>query len=737
MSPPSLDRQPESGALSFADRLHGNRTAWVILALSVALTFTAWFLSDQFVTERTRDRFLFKTQDIQQRISERLNDQYVILGAGVGLIESSEHVTREAWRTFVAELNLDSRFPGLLGYGYSQMIAPEDLDSHVAAVRADGFPDYHVKPVGQRDRYSAIVFLEPFDWRNQRAFGYDMYSEGTRREAMNRAIDTGEMAISGRVTLVQEVKEDVQYGFLMYLPVYRRGHPQVMTPQERQAWIAGFVYSPFRMGDLMQGILGAEDQGVEFALHDTEASGARQLMYTSARGLSEEALAASYRAAEFSVEHDIEIGGRRWHLNFYTRDSFEQRFEKSQPMVVALAGAVIDGLLFAVLLSLGGQKQRAQSEARKLARQALEESARLQAIFDTVEDGVVIIDQHGRIESVNPAVESVFGYAPADIIGRNVSCLMPMRHAEHPDQNLSKDLSSGESRILGKRRELEGRRSNGVEFPLELSVQEIRIEGQRLFLGVMRDLTEQKQIERLKSEFVSTVSHELRTPLTAIAGAISLLQAGLGGPLNEEGQGLVAIAHANSTRLRLLIDDILDMEKLASGRITMQLTDSPLPRLMQEACDATQEYVRKFQSELRLETVPEMVVRVDALRFQQILANLVSNAAKFSPPQSTITLSVERLPPPPDRPGPGNVRIWVKDQGAGIPEAFRAHLFERFAQADGTRTRRVGGSGLGLYISKQLVERMGGTIGYVCPTAGGTSFYIDLPPTDGDAAVTR
>ena len=152
------------------------------------------------------------------------------------------------------------------------------MPAYLESVRADGFPDFTVRPDGARELYSSITFLEPFDARNRQAFGYDMYSQVTRRTAMDRARDTDDVAISGKVTPVQEITTDVQAGFLIYLPFYGEGAaPKSIS--DRQALIKGFVYSPFRMGDLMNGVLGESLRDVDLQVYDGQVVGPEALMF--------------------------------------------------------------------------------------------------------------------------------------------------------------------------------------------------------------------------------------------------------------------------------------------------------------------------------------------------------------------------------------------------------------------------------------------------------------------------
>lgn len=231
---------------------------------------------------------------------------------------------------------------------------------------------------------------------------------------------------------------------------------------------------------------------------------------------------------------------------------------------------------------------------------------------------------------------------------------------------------------------------------------------------------EARQANRVKSEFLSTVSHELRTPLTAIAGSIGLLSGGALGALPSEVQSLLQIAHKNSQRLSQLINDLLDVEKLMAGKLHFDLQRQELMPLVEQAIAENQSYAEQFQVVFTLtEQVEGLAVEVDALRIHQVLANLLSNAAKFSPAGTVVEVGVHTLG---DR-----VRVFVKDRGPGIPPEFQGRIFEKFSQADASDVRKKGGTGLGLAISRELIERMGGQIGFETVPGQGACFYFDIP----------
>ena len=242
-----------------------------------------------------------------------------------------------------------------------------------------------------------------------------------------------------------------------------------------------------------------------------------------------------------------------------------------------------------------------------------------------------------------------------------------------------------------------------------------------LFIGFLFWLPSgAKKIDNLKDEFVSTVSHELRTPLTSIYGAIKLIESGTLGEIPTEARKTLDVAARNSERLVLLINDILDIEKLESGKMEFDLEPQEILKLVNDAIEANSLYGEKYQVQYLLnQNSVSAMINIDANRFMQIMNNLLSNAAKFSPANSTVDITVTKQDM--------YVRVTVTDKGHGIKEEYRSLIFQKFSQSDSSNTRHSGGTGLGLAISKELVEGMGGEIGFTTAIGSGTSFYFNFP----------
>ena len=361
-SPPdqSAPRTSEGGTSMHRPGFWGKWMAWIVLLAALLITFFVWSLDRTLTMERAHDRFAFRIKTIESALRERLRACEFLLQSGAGFFAASGEVTRAEWRTYVTNLQLDKYYQGVQGLGFSKRILPSEKKAHIRQIREEGFPNYDIHPDGERPEYTSIIFLEPFDWRNQRAFGYDMFSEPTRKEAMVKARDTGLPAMSGKVILLQETDKDVQAGFLMYLPVYRKGEVP-KTPEQRREALTGYVYSPFRMNDFLRGILIEKRGYVELQIFDGDDPLKEALLYPG--GNMESLVSHSDHPHLFTHQSILEYAGRRWLLVFKSTPYFEETIHTAQVNALLLLGIIISLLLFAVLLSLTKSRNQALSLA--------------------------------------------------------------------------------------------------------------------------------------------------------------------------------------------------------------------------------------------------------------------------------------------------------------------------------------------------------------------------------------
>lgn len=360
---------------------------------------------------------------------------------------------------------------------------------------------------------------------------------------------------------------------------------------------------------------------------------------------------------------------------------------------------------------------RAQEEELRAGAQST------QTILDNAADGIVVLRPQGLVDTFNKAAETIFGWPADEVLGTSVSRFI----VDASDGSAEVKWLHAQSSAQRSDKEMLGVRKNGEQFPIEVSLSEVTRDQQPLYIAMVRDITERKRIEKMKSEFIAIVSHELRTPLTAISGALKILNSGALGTVPETLSKLVDIAYANSNRLILLVNDLLDMEKLVAGKMAFTLVYQPLIPIVQKCIEDHSVYASEHSVSLVLDDTPvrqrmgdrAVVANVDAARLEQVMANLLSNATKFSPADSEVKVLLEWEP--------GQIKINVIDHGPGIPEQFKPQIFQKFSQADSSSRRSKGGTGLGLAISKQIIENMEGRIDFESTEGQGSRFFLVLP----------
>jgi PAS domain S-box-containing protein len=375
-------------------------------------------------------------------------------------------------------------------------------------------------------------------------------------------------------------------------------------------------------------------------------------------------------------------------------------------------------------------RKQAEDEIRHLA-------THLRVMLDSADSAIISTDVTGTIQIFNRGAERMLGYSAQEVVGRQTPGLFhePAEVATILNRLRQEGVtiaSPFEALVHEARQGRPSQREwtmidrDGNRFPALLSINALRsadgeVEG---YLGIANNISQMREADRLKAEFISTVSHELRTPLTAIRASLGMVNSGLFGDLPEEARQLTDIAHQSTERLIRLINDLLDIEKIASGKMRFEMKPHPLRELLLATVKDNEALASRAGVSLRLdEGNIAATVRGDADRLVQTFTNLVSNAVKFSPANSEVRIAVTLL-------RPNWVRISIIDHGCGIPEEFRPRIFQRFAQADGSDSRAKGGTGLGLAITREIVERHGGEISFETSAGEGSRFHVDLPVLD-------
>ncbi|MDD2737915.1 MAG: CHASE domain-containing protein [Methylomonas lenta] len=697
---------------------------WTVLVLLITLVITgaAWYSARLQIERESTLYFDFRVRQLLDSIQVRMEAYQQMLYGVRGLFIASDAVSRDEFHTYVEALHLDQFYPGIQGVGYSVLIAPADKAKHVAAIRKQGFPSYNITPSGERDPYSAIIYLEPFRDRNLRAFGYDMFSEPVRNRAMLYARDNNAVGMTGKVILLQETDQDVQAGFLMYLPVYHSDLPHDDLEQRRDNLI-GWVYAPFRIKDFLAGIGGEQSSDLGLDIFDGEQPDSVHRMYG-------EALADNHLSF-LSSSHHLEIGGNTWTLLIHANANFRSRINQDKPKYIAGFGLMTSLLLTLLTWQLVNGRGRALQLAHRMTEELQESEARFRLMADSAPVLIwvsrtdklcfwfnkVWLDFTGRSQDQEFGNGWIDGVHPEDL----AYC-----QAVYNDHFERRQPFSMEYRLKRHDGEYRWLLDNGIpRFD-----QEGHFAG---FIGSCIDITERKLMQTALevsnadlTRFAEVSAHHLMEPTRRFTSYTQRLKKRLSNfPLMAEDEEIsinLTTLEQDAQLLRCLILDIQrylsaseprgEVKFLNSNEIVTEIQKKLSPRL------------QAIQATLRLADLPP--VMLDRPRFIDLVTLILDNTLRHGQllePQTRLQIDIsgERI---------GHVsRFYIGDNGPGIPIEYQRRVWEIFERL-GPRTANSG-TGIGLAIARRIVESRQGSIGFKNTAQGGTCVVFELP--DGNS----
>ena len=448
---------------------------------------------------------------------------------------------------------------------------------------------------------------------------------------------------------------------------------------------------------------------------------AEEVIQVRSSGGMESALARSDKFDEGHLTKHVEwlakeVSGT---INSEMTARFSELDKASLTTLIGISFILISALLALLIVILGvnryvSERHRAE-EALRAAQQALSErEARMRALVETAPDGIVTIRSDGTIESVNAVLENLCGVPASDLIGVDIERIIPSFLL---DGRIS-DLASGQRSPFSAGRELYAVRQDGSHVPVEVSTSTVSLGREDVYTGIVRDITERKEVEERVKDFYSMVSHELRTPLASIRTALGLMES-FSDELSDKTRPVVRIAAAEADRLMRLINDILDMRKIESGKLELALDAFDASDLLRKAIEGIDSLAHQAQVTIENEANTALDVYCDGDRILQVLSNILANAVKYSPSPGKVIVACEK--------SGSSCKISVRDFGPGVAKNQAHKLFGRFEQLRAKDGKNRAGSGLGLAIAKAIVEQHGGEIGVELPDGGGSIFWFSLP----------
>ena len=726
---------------------HREKFAWLILILNMLITFYFWKTINNAAYKDAETRFAFRTEQIRADIEDRIRIYEQVLRSGIGLFKSSGNVARSEWKNFTKALQIEKEFPGIQGIGFSLKITPEDKEEHIRQIQAEGFPDYKIKPEGEREEYTSIIYLEPFDVRNQQAFGYDMFSQVVRREAMEKARDTGETAISGRVTLVQEIDENTQSGFLIYLPLYKKGMP-VDTLNQRRMALHGYVYSPFRVTNLMRGILGPGSKDIDFEIYDGVEIKKSELMYDSDEsGPGERNGQGSSKNIHhmFSDTKVLDIHDHLWSLGFKTLPSFEASIDSNKSTFVLLLGGLFSLLCFVVIQGAFTTRKQALQYASNLLQKMKTNEERLSYALEGTNDGIWDWNIITGEVYFSPRAMTMLGYEPLELEGN----IKTWEDLTHPDDKqwvmnaLNKHLENKapiyetEHRLKTKSGEYAWILDRGKVFSRDEDGKPLRMTGCHSDITLRKKAAEELQrhrnhlselvdertfelnqsreklhhADKLTSlgKLVGSVAHEFNNPLYGVINLVEQLGDDLS-PKNRE--KFSKVAKKECWRMADMIKNLQNFYKPSEDHIS----SVDLNKLVDEVLLVIGKDIKKKGIKIKKEYCDNLAaVKMVEDQIKQVVINLMQNASDaISESDGEIRLSTEQ--------SNSHITLKIQDTGEGISEENIKDIFDPFYT-----TKGVKGTGLGLSVSYGIIKKHGGDIKVKSEFDKGSTFTITIP----------
>jgi signal transduction histidine kinase/CHASE1-domain containing sensor protein len=738
------------------------RTPLLILGVSLLVTAIATASVADLLETRELIRFQNASQGARDRVTGRLGIYLALLRSTQAYFAADAPVSVAEFHVYAQRLDLSGVYSGLQGIGFAERL-------HAGLPEVPTTPGAEATPVWPRPgpgMRTAVVMLEPGNARNRAALGYDMATDPTRREAMERARDSGQPAMTGRVVLVQEIEGPQQPGFLLYLPVYRGG----ITPQTvnaRREALAGFVYAPFRAGDVFEHLFGSEVRPrVAVAVYDGPVA-PPNLLYDG-RLAQRQPLS---RAAHVEDE-TLVIGGRSWTVRVSSLPVFIQGTSPWWPAGMGLGGVLVSLALFGIALGQSRARQEAEEERRTaltLMRlgmafaSELEPERLIQGITDqaTQLTGAAfggyfhnIRDAEGRFSlyALSGASREDFrgmpNLRPTPLFAPLFEGRVPIRMADvTQSERFGKNppyhgMPEGHPKVRsflgvpvkGRSGGVIGALIFGHPEPGRFTEQhERRIEALAAHAAVALDnarlYQEAREAVRVRDEFLSVASHELKTPLTPLTLKLEVLERRMRAEAGEDPERrrnveTLEVAMRQVRRLGRLVTDLLDVTRITAGRMRLERAPMELGELVEEVVARFEPQAQRAGSALSLGGDGAVAGEWDRERLDQVLGILVENALKYGAGKP-VEVRVGRGEH-------GVARLEVVDHGIGVQPEDVSRIFERFVRA--VSERNYGGLGLGLYIARQIVEAHGGRLEVESDPGRRTVFRVDLPSAAASSA---
>lgn len=716
----------------------GYPMAVLVLLLSLVLVFIAWSQMHRRELGLAEEQFRGRAGQQAALVQQHLNGVDVALRGGASLFAVIDQPSREQWQAYVRAMQVSEHFPTMVGLGYAISLDPGSLVRFQETFRAHGRGLFSVRPAGIRERYGAILFLEPATQANLDALGYDMFSEPVRRKAMATAMDTGTSRLTGLVELVQDAGHP-QPALLLYTPVYAAGVETATAGQRRKA-IRGWVYAPFRMGDVLDNALGARRGGMLLRVVDTTE--AQPVILHEDAGIGGE--------HAFTVSLHKAINGRQWRFDYFSGPRNVAAPQLAGVNRLLFLGLAVSLLLFGLTWTLASTEARARRLAIAMTESSRRNEQRFRNAMQYSAIGKALLDSNGVILEWNPAFATIVGRAPEVLQGMRLNDLLgedsePVRTT----QMQAFDEQGGVIRLTRSIRRGDGElrhvnltfapvpKEPGSDVSRLVQVDDVteRTRAEAAVQALNRTLEarvaartrELSEANRELESFAYSVSHDLRAPLRGIEGFSRLLEERHAGALDATARDYLARVRAGTARMGELIEALLKLSRIR--RAEPELAEVDVSELASDIAAELAAAQPERRVDVRIQ--PGLVAHADRTLLRNLLDNLLGNAWKFTRDAAHARIDVHGW-----RDAQGVDWFEVRDNGAGFDAAYANKLFKPFQRLHSQD--EFAGHGIGLASVWRIVERHGGRIEAEGEPGKGARFRFTLAdddaPDPGDSA---
>lgn len=691
----------------------------IFVTLSISLGI-AGYVNLSFESAARRS-FQVEAERVKALIERRVDIYINALDGGRGLFVASQSVGRDEWATYVDALRLSENYPGILGMAYVSLVDRADLASHIAHHRAQGFPEYTVHPQGDRPQYAPVTYIEPLTKGNIRTLGYDILFEKIRRFSAERARDTGDATMTGRIVLVQEDSKMEQPGFLILVPLFKKGYP-IGTIEDRRSAIIGYVDAVFRVREFIKGIIGQENfDTISLRINDGTIVHKSTEMYND-RDAKLEPMATP----RFITTKTMYVAGRPWTLSFASTHNYGvTTFSRFAPETILLVGAFVSALIAAIFYSLISSRQKAVSYADVVTKDLREAKAKDEAILANIGEGVAVANPGGKLIYWNESAERILGMkldaTPEKDWADTYGVFYPDEKTPMPGEKQALALALRGQTVMSMPEFI---RNAGVPSGRHIVVTAHPIHlDDGTFIGavaVFRDVSRETEVDKAKTEFVSLASHQLRTPLSTVNWYAEMLLAGDAGKISDEQKKYLEEVYTGNQRMVELVNALLNVSRLELGTFVVEPEPTDIAEVIRSVIEEQKVQIDAKKQKMETNFAGDIpTIQADKKLLRMVFQNLLSNAIKYTNDKGSIRLAVSVEGK--------SVVISVSDNGWGIPKDQHDKIFTKLFRADNVKEQDTEGTGLGLYIVKSIVEQSGGSISFESEKDKGTTFRVLLP----------